>query len=158
MRFTKKFTKEFVYSVTKKPDCYVRVDNPKTLQDLRQIQYNNWCKAKGVYSGSYLPANPDLLQKNGKKGWQETTNPRNTTGDNREFTRMSTGQVVRHEKTKYIRNKTIDEHYHWLTANSKNQKRKNQKNALYYDRYGKTCAEGSKESHLAPFDKNYNFR
>lgn len=28
----------------------------------------------------------------------------------------------------------------------------------YRNRYGKICADGSRESHLAPLDKKYDFR
>ena len=43
-----------IYRITKKPKCYKEVKNsPKTVadkllhpQDARQVQYNNWCKAK----------------------------------------------------------------------------------------------------------------
>ena len=38
-----KIARSVVYSCTEKPTHYVHVDNPKTLQELRQVQYNNWC-------------------------------------------------------------------------------------------------------------------
>lgn len=59
----------FIYQITEKPECYKRVKNPpKTTweklcnsQDTRQQGFNNFCIRFGVYCGSYLPDNPDLL-------------------------------------------------------------------------------------------------
>lgn len=64
--------RRMVYNNTVKPEHYVHVDEPKTLQDKRQIQFNKWCRRNGVYCGSYLPANPDTLNKKGKS-WTEIT-------------------------------------------------------------------------------------
>ena len=153
----------WVYKHSKKPECYKRVKNPpKTMaekisraQDARQQQYNNWCKRYGVYNGSYLPDNPDTLK---KKGWVETTSPQNTTGNHRNFKRKSGGQMVRYDSKVFRKGRYEDEHYHWENANGTEKRRKIDKKEKYLDRYGNVCADGSSESHLAPKDKNYNFR
>lgn len=81
MYFLKNIFRHFVYYNTKKPKCYVHIDEAKSLQDFRQIQYNNWCKRNAVYNGSYLPTNPNVLI---HKGWIETTAKGNTS--NKEYT------------------------------------------------------------------------
>jgi hypothetical protein len=68
MKLINHLTKSMIYKLTSKPECYVHIDNPKTLQEKRQVQYNRWCKAKGVFNGSYLPQKPDTLTK--KVGWK----------------------------------------------------------------------------------------
>ena len=68
MNMIKKIKNRIIYGLTEKPSCYVHVDEPKSLQDYRQIQYNNWCKAKGVFNGSYLPYKPETLL---KRGWKD---------------------------------------------------------------------------------------
>lgn len=70
MSFIKNLENSLIYHLTKKPTEYVRIDEPKTLQDCRQIQFNKWCKAKGVFCGSYLPKNPKKIE---KKGWKNIT-------------------------------------------------------------------------------------
>lgn len=156
MGFLNKITKSFVYHCTEKPAYYVHVDNPKTLQEYRQVQYNNWCKAKGVYNGSYLPKNPSTLK---HKGWREITSGKDTTGLHRRFQLKSSGQIVDyHEKTPTKRGTIADEHYHWWEAFSLEDIPKKPKKTQYRDRYGNVCREGSKESHLAPLDKKYNFK
>ena len=156
MRILNKIAKSFVYHCTEKPTHYVHVDNPKTLQEHRQVQYNNWCKAKGVYNGSYLPKNPSTLN---RKGWRETTSPKDTTGLHRRFQRKSSGQVVDyHEKAPTKKGTIADEHYHWWEAFSLEESPKKPKGTQYRDRYGNVCSEGSRESHLAPLDKKYDFK
>jgi hypothetical protein len=152
MNLKERIEKKLIYLLTKKPKCYVRVENPKTLQEKRQVQYNKWCKAKGVFNGSYLPKNPSTLM---RKGWRETTD--STDRRNREFQRKSTGQTVRYDPPR-SRPKTDvieDEHYHWYTEPSYQKRRKQDRNEKFFDRYGNVCAEKSDESHLAPFDKKY---
>ena len=159
MGILKKIARSVIYNCTEKPTHYVHVDNPKTMQEHRQVQYNNWCKAKGVYNGSYLPKNPNKLRETGKKGWRETTSPKDTTGLHRTFQRKSSGQVVNyHEKTLTKKCTVANEHYHWWEAFSFEMNPKKPKGTQYRDRYGNVCREGTRESHLAPLDKNYEFK
>lgn len=156
MGILNKIAKGFIYHCTEKPSHYVHVDNPKTLQDYRQVQYNNWCKAKAVYNGSYLPKIPSTLN---RKGWRETTSPKDTTGLHRRFQRKSSGQVVDyHGKAPTKKGTIADEHYHWWESFSSEDRPKKPKGTLYRDRYGNVCSEGSRESHLAPLDKKYDFK
>lgn len=146
----RKIIKSIIYAITDKPDCYVHIDKPKSFQDLRQIQYNNWCKSKGVYNGSYLPKDPKKLT---KKGWEAKAQNKDRE-TNIKFTRKSTGQVVSYEKDRVKPNRTIvDAHYHWY-----NDYDNKIPNTMYRDRYGKICAQKTKESHLAPLDKDYNWK
>ena len=146
MSLLKKLFDSFVYYFTEKPKFYIRVDNPRTLQDYRQIQYNNWCKVKGVYNGSYLPKNPDKLTAFGKKGWFELKG--NHTKVIRNFQRKSTGQKVRFD----AENLKQYDHYHWYNpAYQKKYKLAD----MYIDRYGNACWKKSRASHLAPLDKDY---
>lgn len=148
--------RKVVYALTQKPKHYVHIDTPKSLQDYRQMQYNNWCKRYGVYNGSYLPKKPDTLI---KKGWIEVTPKINNSGDNREFQRKSDSQYVHHEKTKHDKNgRLIDEHYHWKNAKNHSEWKKVSYEIKYIDRYGNTCKKRSEQSHLAPLDKDYNYR
>ncbi len=148
MGIFKKIKNRIVYSLTEKPKCYVHVDEPKNLQDLRQIQYNNWCKAKGVYSGSYLPKNPDVLT---KRGWEDITvrKYQENKPQDRHLQRKSSKQIVRYESET---NKQFA-HYHW--ENRTSLKDKKSRNEFYKDRYGNICKRGSEESHLAPYDRDY---
>lgn len=156
MRILNKIIKSVVYHCTEKPEHYVHVDEPKTMQERRQVQYNNWCKAKGVYNGSYLPKNPNLLMSSGKKGWVEITSLNDSTRRHRTFRRKSSGQVVDyHYKCLTKRNTIADEHYHW---NNLSYTKKMGKMNKYIDRYGKLCNAKSQESHLAPLDKKYIFK
>ena len=154
-RVLQKMFNRYVYEHTKKPTHYVRIANPKSLQDFRQIQFNRWSKRFGVYSGSYLPDDPLTLR---KKGWNEQTSPKNTTGDHRTFQRKSTGQLVRFDRKSFKKGRFEDEHYHWKNAKSDREFRKKDESEKYIDRYGNICADKSPESHLAPKDKNYHFR
>jgi hypothetical protein len=150
MCLIKNIKKRIIYKFTKKPECYVHIDKPKTWQDKRQVQYNNWCKAKGVYNGSYLPKNPDTLK---RKGWNETTNPKNKT--NKEYQRKSTGQMVRYDFRKIEDGIVKPEHYHWKNATSVSGWRKQNKETKYIDRYGSPCSRKSGRHHLAPLDKDF---
>ena len=144
MNFFKEVIKGVVYALTEKPSHYVHVDKPKCLQDFRQVQYNNWCKAKGVYNGSYLPENPEKLTELGKKGWFETKGAEN--GKNRNFQRKSSGQSVRFDR------ETEEQiaHYHWNNPNPTVPGHKLK--TIYLDRYGKPCTERDDRRHLAPLD------
>lgn len=156
MRFINKITRSFVYHCTEKPTHYVHVDKPKTLQEHRQVQYNNWCKSKGVYNGSYLPKNPNTLN---HKGWREITSSKDITGLHRRFQRKSSGQIVDyHEKTPNKKGEITDEHYHWWEVFSFEEQPRKPKHTNYRDRYGNVCSKGSRESHLAPLDKEYDFK
>ena len=158
-----KLIDKWVYSHSKKPKHYKRVKKPPrswvekliSPQDARQQQYNNWCKRYGIYSGSYLPDNPDELL---KKGWREFTSPKDKTGLHREFQRKSTGQIVRYASSKIVRGRVEDKHYHWDNASSLEERRKLKELIRCIDRYGDACPEHSPESHLAPKDRDYNFR
>ena len=153
MGIIKSLANKIVYSLTKKPEHYVHVDKPKNLQDLRQIQYNNWCKAKGVYNGSYLPEKPDTLL---KKGWVDITSPYNKTGYIRDFRRKSSGQVVEFNDTKINQfNELEEKHYHWRTPESLPENGRKEKEFTRFDRYGKPCTRKEQRSHLAPLDKDY---
>lgn len=150
MSILSKIGRNIVYHVTEKPSHYVHVDKPKSLQDLRQVQYNNWCKTKGVYNGSYLPKNPDMLSN--KRGWIES----NGRPDKqvRNFQRKSTGQKVRFD----AENEKQYDHYHWENGNSIDSVRKKKACEKYIDRYGNVCREKSPESHLSPLDKDYIYK
>lgn len=155
MNIIKKIQKKIVYALTEKPNCYVHVDAPKTLQDMRQIQYNNWCKAKGVYNGSYLPKDHTILT---HKGWLDVTHPLMQCSDKRQYERKSTGQRIEHHDVRINDNGVLEKaHYHWI--NTQKPFLKNEKGEKYnrYDRYGKLCIKHSKESHLAALDKDYDF-
>lgn len=164
MTFFSKLTKNYIYRHTKKPTRYVHVDTPKTLQEHRQVQFNNWCKAKGVYCGSYLPAKPEKLTAAGKKGWEETTNPKNRTGIIREFKRKSSGQWVSFHDKHIEHGVLIDPHYHWHEYDFQKERRIKKHLAtknnplIYRDRYGIICKDSSPESHLAPLDKKFNYK
>src|SRR5574344_50773 len=147
-----KIKRNFVYSLTKKPTHYVHVDDPNSLQDLRQIQYNNWCKRKAVYNGSYLPKNPETLL---RKGWNEFVNPHCRKNKHDHFKRKSTGQIVRYDfyKIDERSGEPEDEHYQWYHDSTKTYHR-----APLNDRYGRECEAKKPESHLAPLDEDYNFR
>lgn len=132
-----------VYHCTEKPKHYVHVDNPRKLQEHRQVQYNNWCKAKGVYNGSYLPKNPNVLT---HKGWIDTTLSKNKSGK-RHFTRKSSGQIVRFDPA----NNDQVEHYHW--KNPVPTRRGYKMFTNYLDRYGNPCTKRDDRHHLAPLDK-----
>lgn len=144
MGILKKIARSVVYSCTEKPTHYVHVDKPKTLQEHRQVQYNNWCKAKGVYNGSYLPKNPNALN---HKGWIDITANNNNSGK-KHFLRKSSGQVVRFDPE----DEDQIDHYHWYNPNPTIPKHKLK--TLYLDRYGKPCTERDNSHHLAPLDKD----
>lgn len=157
MGILKKIARSVVYHCTERPSHYVHVDEPKTLQEYRQVQYNNWCKFKGVYNGSYLPKDPNRLKESSKKGWIEITSFKNETGRHRTFKRKSSGQVVDyHFKAPTKRGTIADEHYHWRNGFVLNKPKKNK--MIYLNRFGNPCLKNSKESHLAPFDKDYDYK
>ncbi len=141
----KKFD-EYVYKHTTKPKQYVHIDEPRSLQEHRQVQYNNWCKRKGVYNGSYLPEDPNVL---GKKGWRESKGKPDGTA--RFFNRKSNDQKVRYD----VENEKQFAHWHWLNGNSDKERRSKPYKRRYLDRYGKECSKNGKAHHLAPLDKDY---
>ena len=149
MNAIKRIKNMLIYNLTNKPSCYIHVDDSKSLQDYRQIQYNNWCKAKGVFNGSYLPYNPETLL---KKGWKDISTPgfKKKYPTNFQLQRKSTGQIIRYEA------ETDDQfsHYHWENRVSLHD-RSGKNKTFYLDRYGNGCRRRSKESHLAPYDKEY---
>jgi len=147
MGILNKMVRGVIFHCTSKPKHYVHVDKPKTLQDYRQVQYNNWCKAKGVYNGSYLPKDPNKLTDAGKKGWVETTASKNTSG-NRNFMRKSSRQIVRFDPE----SDSQIAHYHWTNPNP--TIRGYRLRTKYLDRYGKPCTDRDDSHHLAPLDKD----
>lgn len=150
-----KLKRKIVYGLTSKPEHYVHIDKPKTLQEKRQVQYNNWCKRYGVYNGSYLPEEPTALL---QKGWTD----RNPTGGKLgrgKYRRKSSGQnVMFHDDNICDNGMPQDKHYHWFNPKQKIINDKGDENTVYLDRRGKVCKEKSPESHLAPKDKKYNWR
>lgn len=144
MGILNKIAKSFVYHCTEKPTHYVHVDNPKTLQEHRQVQYNNWCKAKGGYNGSYLPKNPNTLN---LKGWMDITSGENKSGK-KHYMRKSSGQIVRFDPE----SETQIDHYHW--SNPSPTKIGHKVTTEYLDRYGKPCTKYDDQHHLAPLDRD----
>ena len=142
LKFINKLFNRYVYNHTLKPEHYVHVDKPLTLQEYRQIQYNRWCKRYAIYNGSYLLKDSNTLL---RKGWVESTHQLDNSGD-KEFTRKSSKQRVRFEHAK---NDQID-HYHWFNPNPtiRNKKYKTE----YLDRYGMPCTKKDDCHHLAPLD------
>ncbi len=154
-----KLFNKVVYATTKKPEHYAHVDKPKTFQDHRQVQYNNWCKRKGVYNGSYLPEDPQTLLKKGK-GWEYATKHEEHKQDNKQYQRKSSKQIVRFDNDKVEEGILKEKHYHWEVGKSVREQREIRKNKQheYIDRYGERCREKSPESHLGCLDKDYNIR
>ena len=147
--FTKLLSDKIIFKLTKKPECYIHVDKIKTIQDRRQVQYNNWCKAKGVFNGSYLPSNPDLLL---RKGWYEDDE---CGPDSRHFVRKSTEQKVRYDDDYYKNGYFIKKHIHWEAG--KEKKKENGVKYKYFDRYGVLCsADDIQRAHLMPYDRTFN--
>lgn len=144
MKFLNRIARSIIYHLTVKPSCYVHVEKPRTLQDHRQIQYNNWCRGKCVYSGSYLPKNPTTLN---RKGWIDITSSMNKSGI-KHFMRKSSGQVVRFDPE----NNFQINHYHW--SNPLPTKSSHKLLTKYLDRYGLPCTKRDDRHHLAPLDKN----
>lgn len=144
---------KIIYATTKKPSYYKEVRNPpKTIrekllhrQDARQIQYNKWSEVLHVYSGSYLPSNPEKLL---KKGWVEP-NVGNPT--HRIIQRKSTKQTVR-----YDTHKNDKPHAHWLalwvniTSNIYNKFRKEEFSGkdVYYNKYGEMVSRRDPLHHI----------
>ena len=144
MKTYKSVFNRIIYHYTEKPTHYVHVDKPKSFQDYRQIQYNKWCKAKGVYNGSYLPENPKKLE---RKGWLDITSGKNQSGK-KHYMRKSSGQIVRFDPEN---NDQID-HYHW--SNPVPTKPNHKVKTEYLDRYGKPCTKYDDRHHLAPLDRD----
>lgn len=140
-----KISKSIIYHTTDKPKHYVHIDKPKTNQEKRQVQYNNWCKRYGVYNGSYLPKQPKTLE---HKGWNDVT--KSTNGDQRRYERKSSGQVVRYDNE----NEGQYGHYHWKNDNP-TKRPGGHLMQEYLDRYGKPCTDRGLPHHLAPLDKDY---
>ena len=137
-----------IYSKTSKPKEYIRVDKPKTDQEKRQVMFNNWCKAKKVYCGSYLPVNhKDLL----KKGWisigkrfykKKDKNTKNLLHRPiYQYKRKSTNQKVEFHREF---EKGYVEHYHWVIGHKR-----------FKDRYGKEVSYYDPSHHLVALDMDY---
>lgn len=144
MEILNKIARSVVYHCTEKPTHYVHVDKPKTLQEYRQVQYNNWCKAKGVYNGSYLPKNPSTLN---NKGWMDITSSKNQSGK-KHYMRKSSGQIVRFDPE----NEEQIDHYHW--SNPLPTKIGHKVTTEYLDRYRKPCTKYDDQHHLASLDRD----
>ncbi len=144
-----KYTKQEIYDMTTKPNHYIKIRNPRTPQDYRQLQFNNWCERKKVYSGAYLPSSCDKLL---DKGWIETTNPIcqiQKPGDHREFIRKSSGQKVRFDLASIIKGIFSPSHYHWSNLDD------DKKTYLYYNSYEEKVKKGETSSHIAPIGKEF---
>ncbi len=147
--------KKAIYAVTDKPQHYVHVDKPTSLQDCRQIQYNKWSKAKRIYSGSYLPEDPNTLLQKGK-GWKYATKHEGNKQNHKQYQRKSSKQVVRFDEDKINRKGLLEEkHYHWQVGETYVEQRTLGNKKSYFDRYGNLCDEGADAYHLAPDDKDY---
>ncbi len=144
MKLTKRIAKMIVYHFTEKPSHYVHVDDPKTLQEYRQLQYNNWCKAKRVYNGSYLPKDSNILK---HKGWIDVTSSKNTSRI-KHYMRKSSKQIVRFDPE----SENQIAHYHW--TNPFPTKVYHKSITEYLDRYGKPCTKNDDQHHLAPLDED----
>lgn len=90
---------------------------------------------------------------------ENITSSKNETGLHTTLRRKSSGQVVTfHEKRIKSNNKIEDEHYHWFELKTFEDQIKESKNKNYRDCYGNLCKIKSRESHLAPYDKDYNYK
>ena len=141
---TLKFRKK-IFKKTIKPKEYVHIDKPVTNQDYRQVHFNNWCKAKNVFCGSYLPKNPFVLLIP-KKGWKKRAEYKDCKV--LQFERKSTGQIVQYHFEDESRNDRIN-HYHWEVEDKKLRKEKQ------YSREKKECKKHSEECHILPYDYKY---
>ncbi len=146
MKIIKKLVNVIVYYTTTKPQCYVHIDSPINNQERRQIQYNNRCKRIGVYSGSYLPSNPNLLT---KKKWKFIKFSNKKQG--MFFIRKSNSQLVRYD----FENNRQYAHYHWHGSSGDQSFLQKATPSQYYDRYGKVCSVKNPRHHLTPLDKIY---
>lgn len=156
---------QLIYSTTQKPKHCVKVKNPpKTVleklrrpQDARQEQYNRWSKRFKVYSGSYLPPNPDDLL---EKGWRKK---KISEEKHSYFQRNSTNQTVRYDKDRInSRGEYEKAHYHWYiwwkkffgkkseAHLRKKQRKKNKKEKVYYNEYGEETCLANKDHHIYP--------
>lgn len=145
-----KILRKIVYKLTKKPKFYKHIEKASSLQDLRQIQYNNWCKRYGVYNGSYLPSDPNKLLKKGR------TEIKINKEKIRKFRRKHVIQEIDFNANRLTNNKKWwqPDHYHWI--NLLPNGRKNKKRGFErLDRYAVPCEKHSIPSHLAPLDKEY---
>ena len=135
-----KFRKK-IFKKTTKPTEYVHIDKPKTAQDYRQIHFNNWSKFHHVYSGSYLPNNPEKLERN---GWDKIVAIDKC--NKAIYERKSTNQQVLFEGTGKDVNVT---HYHWFIGKFRDKINKKK----LYNRKKEKCDKGSIESHILPYSK-----
>lgn len=147
MIFIKK-KKAINYHSKEQRRIYSKTSKPKTDQEKRQVMFNNWCKAKKVYCGSYLPVNhKDLL----KKGWvsigkrfykkKDKTTKKLLHKPIYQYKRKSTNQKVefhREFKKGYV------EHYHWIAGKD-----------LFKDKYGVVGKKGEVEHHLLALDMDF---
>ena len=143
---TYKFRKK-IFKKTTKPIEYVHIENPKSNQDYRQLHFNAWSKVHGVYSGSYLPRDPNKLL---KKGWKKIFSL--TKLKKAIYERKSTKQQVLFEKANDKGNVDVD-HYHWFIGDHKDKIN----HKFLYNNSKVKCKKGSDETHLLPLDKEkYN--
>lgn len=150
----KKIIEKIVYYTTDKPKYYKVVKNPPKnaieklirRQDARQVQYNKWSRVHKVYSGSYLPENPEDLF---KKNWtlQKVGNQ-----NHRVIQRNTTKQTVR-----YDYHKGDKPHAHWLdlwdkniSSNSYNKFRDKEFSGkdVYYNKYGEVVSKRDPSHHI----------
>ncbi|MBO5899086.1 MAG: hypothetical protein J6R04_08760 [Clostridia bacterium] len=110
------------------------------------MQYNEWSKARQVYSGSYLPYQAKELDKRGWKSLHPSKEPYDT-----EHIRKSTGQhVLRHGRHKNQKGEIEPTHYHWKNPDAAGLSKKQGQAVYYYDAFGNVCARGSDASHIKP--------
>lgn len=150
-----KLIDRLIYKITKKPTCYVEVKKPpqtaleKLLrpQDARQVQYNNWSKAKKVYSGSYLPKDKNLLY---NKGWTPIDDIGNE--NHKVIQRNSTNQMIR-----YDNHSDKPPHAHWLEWDKKGFTKKEYRifkndefscKKVYHNKYGELVSRINPEHHI----------
>lgn len=107
-------SRNYVYTHTTKPPYCKKIHEKEnyTLQDLRQMQYNKWSRAKGVYSGNFLPKE-EKKAKLLKQGWiYELPKYVNTEGADKNivYKCLRNNQYVRecHAENRF--------HWHWLNC------------------------------------------
>ena len=159
------FIDRFIHSITEKPKHCVKVKNPprtvleklRRPQDARQEQYNRWSRHFKVYSGSYLPKNPDDLP---SKGWKQ----KNISEDQHKYyQRKSTNQTIRFDNDRINQKGEFESsHYHWYIwwknyfgkkteeRFRKKQRKKRKKEKVYYNEYGEKTSVANRDHHIYP--------
>ena len=133
-------SKNYVYTHTTKPPYCKKIHEKEnyTLQDLRQMQYNKWSRAKGVYSGNFLPKE-EKKAKLLKQGWVYLNPEYN---DKPEAKCHANYKCLRNNQ--YIRECNAEGRFHWHWFNYfkpngfKEWRRKKKRNDpdIYLNEYG----------------------